>query len=122
SEVNPWRLPPDLQALGHEQTKLIEHAIADLPEPYRDVYVLADVEGLPNAEIGDMLGLSLPAVKSRLHRGRLVMRNSLPTHFAEGAQCPAGKGSSCSSSIAAASWTARCASRFASTWKCARRA
>jgi RNA polymerase sigma-70 factor, ECF subfamily len=83
SEINPWRLPPDLQALGHEQTKLIEHAIAELPEPYRDVYVLADVEGLPNAEIGDMLGLSLPAVKSRLHRGRLMMRNALAKHFEE---------------------------------------
>jgi RNA polymerase sigma-70 factor (ECF subfamily) len=45
------------------------------------VYVLADVEGLPNAEIGEMLGLNVPAVKSRLHRARLRMRDSLAPHF-----------------------------------------
>jgi RNA polymerase sigma-70 factor (ECF subfamily) len=52
---------------------------------YRDVYVLADVEGLPNAEIGEMLGLSVPAVKSRLHRARLMMRDALAPHFEEAA-------------------------------------
>jgi len=45
--------------------------------------VLADVEGLPNAEIGEMLHLTLPAVKSRLHRGRLLMRTALAPHFEE---------------------------------------
>lgn len=82
-EVNPWAVTPEAQALNHEQAQLIEEAIATLPEPYRDVYVLADVEGLPNAEIGDMLGLSVPAVKSRLHRGRLMMRSALARHFEE---------------------------------------
>ena len=62
-----------------------EQAIAGLPEPFRDVYVLADVEGLPNAEIGEMLDLSLPAVKSRLHRARLRMRDALAPHFEEAA-------------------------------------
>jgi RNA polymerase sigma-70 factor (ECF subfamily) len=55
-----------------------------LPEPFRDVYVLADVEGLPNAEIGELLGLSVPAVKSRLHRARLRMRDALAPHFEKG--------------------------------------
>ena len=54
-----------------------------LPEMYRDVYVLADVEGLPNAEIGELLGLGLAAVKSRLHRARLMMRQALAPHFEE---------------------------------------
>ena len=45
--------------------------------------MLADVEGLSNAEIGKMLGLSLAAVKSRLHRGRLLMRHALAPHFEE---------------------------------------
>jgi len=58
-------------------------AIASLPEIYRDVYVLADVEGLANSEIGDMLKLSVPAVKRRLHRARLLMRNALAPHFEE---------------------------------------
>jgi len=79
----PWTAPPEQQALKRETSQLIENAIEHLPEMYRDVYVLSDVEGLPNQEIGDMLGLSLPAVKSRLHRGRLLMRDALAPHFEE---------------------------------------
>lgn len=81
--VKRWNLSPEAPILAAEQTQLIERAIADLPEPFRDVYVLADVEGLPNAEIADILGLSLPAVKSRLHRARLRMRDALAPHFEE---------------------------------------
>jgi RNA polymerase sigma-70 factor (ECF subfamily) len=81
--VRPWSIEPSEQVQNHETHELIERAIASLPEIYRDVYVLADVEGLPNAEIADMLGLSVPAVKSRLHRGRLLMRAALAPHFEE---------------------------------------
>jgi RNA polymerase sigma-70 factor (ECF subfamily) len=83
--VKRWDVRPDESALGAEQTQLIEKAIATLPDPFRDVYVLADVEGLPNGEIADMLGLSVPAVKSRLHRARLRMRDELAPHFEGGA-------------------------------------
>jgi RNA polymerase sigma-70 factor (ECF subfamily) len=72
--------------MDQETHELIEEAIRELPEIYRDVYVLADVEGLSNAEIGEMLELSLPAVKSRLHRARLIMRNALAPHFEEAAK------------------------------------
>lgn len=82
--VNRWNVSPDEPMLAAEQTRLIEDAINTLPEPFRDVYVLADVEGLPNAEIGDMLGLSVAAVKSRLHRARLRMRDALAPHFEKG--------------------------------------
>ncbi len=68
-------------ALEREQRTLIERAIAALPPLYRETFVLSDVEGLPNAEIGGLLGLSLPAVKSRLHRARLLMRQALAPHF-----------------------------------------
>jgi RNA polymerase sigma-70 factor (ECF subfamily) len=81
--VRPWSVAPDQHALDREQTRLIEDAIARLPDVYRDVYVLADVEGLPNAEIADLLGLNLPGVKSRLHRARVLMRNALAPHFEE---------------------------------------
>jgi RNA polymerase sigma-70 factor (ECF subfamily) len=83
SPVRNWSVAPDQAALDQETRELIDKAIAALPELYRHVYVLADVEGLPNAEIGEMLGLSVPAVKSRLHRARLLMRNSLAPHFEE---------------------------------------
>jgi len=79
----PWSVSPDQPVLDAETHRLIEDAIGGLPETYRDAYVLADVEGLPNAEIADMLNLSVPAVKSRLHRARLMMRDALAPHFEE---------------------------------------
>lgn len=81
--LRPWAVGPEQEALKQETRSLIEAAIARLPEVYRDVYVLADVEGLPNPEIAGLLDLSLPAVKSRLHRGRILMRDALAPHFEE---------------------------------------
>jgi RNA polymerase sigma-70 factor (ECF subfamily) len=81
--VRPWSLAAERQALDRERQQLIEKAIAQLPEMYRDVYVLADVEGMGNPEIADILGLSVAAVKSRLHRARLMMRHALAPHFEE---------------------------------------
>src|SRR5215470_508109 len=81
--VRAWAAPPDEQVLSRELRQLIEQAIAGLPQMYRDVYVLGDVEGLANAEIGGLLALSLAAVKSRLHRARLLMRDALAPHFEE---------------------------------------
>jgi RNA polymerase sigma-70 factor (ECF subfamily) len=81
--LRPWSVRPEQVVLDQETRKLIDRAIADLPETYRDVFVLADVEALPNAEIAEMLGLSVAAVKSRLHRARLLMRNALAPHFEE---------------------------------------
>ena len=62
--VRPWSATPDRLAVKRETTELIEKAIRALPELYRDVYVLADVEGLPNQDIGDLLGL-LRCLRSR---------------------------------------------------------
>jgi RNA polymerase sigma-70 factor (ECF subfamily) len=81
--VRPWITDPAKLAIDHEVQRLIEGAIAGLPENYRHVYVLADVEELPNAEIAEMLGLSVAAVKSRLHRARLLMRRALAPYFEE---------------------------------------
>jgi len=81
--VRSWSVLPDREVLDKETHQLIEAAIARMPEIYRDVYILSDVEGLPNGEIGSMLGLSVPAVKSRLHRARLLMRDELAPHFEE---------------------------------------
>ena len=68
-------------ALATEQRSLIDRAIARLPQLFRDVFVLADVEGIPSDEIATLLGLTVPAVKSRLHRARLRMRDLLSPHF-----------------------------------------
>jgi RNA polymerase sigma-70 factor, ECF subfamily len=74
--------PDDLLA-DHETQQLIERAIDSLPETYRVVFELADVEGFPNAVIADRLGMSLPAVKSRLHRARAMLRDALSPHLAQ---------------------------------------
>lgn len=81
--VRPWPRLPETLLLDREQKELIEESIATLPEIYRDVFVLGDVEQLPNADIAEMLDLSVPAVKSRLHRARLLMRDALSRHFEE---------------------------------------
>jgi RNA polymerase sigma-70 factor (ECF subfamily) len=78
-----WALAPDQPALDAETHRLIEAAIARLPEKYRDVFVLADVEGMTPREVADQLGLGEAAVKSRLHRARLRMREALAPHFEE---------------------------------------
>jgi RNA polymerase sigma-70 factor (ECF subfamily) len=74
---------PDDQARRGELRQHLEGAIARLPGMYRDVFVLAGVEELPNAEIGQLLGLTLAAVKSRLHRARLALREALGRHLAQ---------------------------------------
>jgi RNA polymerase sigma-70 factor (ECF subfamily) len=81
SPVRPWSATPAELALDRETHQLIEDAIARLPENYRDVYVLSDVEELPAAEVAELLGLNVPGVKSRLHRARLLMRKALAHHF-----------------------------------------
>jgi RNA polymerase sigma-70 factor (ECF subfamily) len=69
--------PPEDQIAGHELSQLINRAIESLPRGYRQVFVLADVEGLPNADVAEQLEMSLPAVKSRLHRARAMLRDAL---------------------------------------------
>lgn len=81
--IHQWSDQPDEQVLEEETQELIEQAITRLPESYRDIFVLADVEQLPNPEIASILGLSVSAVKSRLHRARLLMRDALAPHFEE---------------------------------------
>ena len=48
-----------------------------LPEGYREVFLLKDVEGLSYEEISEMVGISIPAIKSRLHRARLALREAI---------------------------------------------
>jgi RNA polymerase sigma-70 factor (ECF subfamily) len=76
-----WLLGPEAQMLDQEDRAVIERAVARLPEAYRRVFCLADVEGLPNQEVADALGLSLAAVKSRLHRARRLLRAAIAPHF-----------------------------------------
>lgn len=60
-----------------ELHELLQQAINQLPPMEKAVIVLSDVEGVPDREIGETLGLSIPAVKARLHRARLFLRGKL---------------------------------------------
>jgi RNA polymerase sigma-70 factor (ECF subfamily) len=60
-----------------ELGRVLEEAIAELPPDYRTAVVLHDVEGMSNPDIAETLGISLAAVKSRVHRSRLYLRQRL---------------------------------------------
>lgn len=61
----------------HELRQELEQAIARLPGEYKVIFVLRDIDGLSNQEVGEILDISVPAVKSRLHRSRLMLRKRL---------------------------------------------
>jgi RNA polymerase sigma-70 factor (ECF subfamily) len=68
---------PDKVAMTGELGDQVRAAIDRLPEPYRVVVLLRDVEELPMEEVMEATGLSEPALKSRLHRARLALREAL---------------------------------------------
>lgn len=72
-----WFQKPDVALFGQETRTALEEAINGLPEDFRTVIILRDVQDLSNQEVADILNLSIPAVKSRLHRARLALRRLL---------------------------------------------
>lgn len=82
-KVKDWSNTPDEVLLSREAMDIVEKAVEELPEPYRIVFHLKDVDGLTNEEVASALGLSVPAVKSRLHRARLFLRDRLSDYFFE---------------------------------------
>ena len=64
-----------------ELQEVLQRAIDKLPDQYRAVFVLRDVDGLSNQETGEILDLSIPAVKSRLHRSRIMLRKRLQRYY-----------------------------------------
>lgn len=69
--------------LSKEGREKIEEAIDGLPALYRTVIVLRDVEGFSLKEVADIMGSSMAAVKSRLHRARHSVRDELSTYYSE---------------------------------------
>jgi RNA polymerase sigma-70 factor (ECF subfamily) len=66
--------------------QLVEKGILALPASYRVVVMLRDIEQLSADEVARQLGLSIPAVKTRLLRGRLMLREWLSPHFTTSAK------------------------------------
>jgi RNA polymerase sigma-70 factor (ECF subfamily) len=74
--ADPGR-PPDESLAGRQVEAALDAAIAGLEPMYRDVLVLRDVEGLTAPEVADVMGLTIEAVKSRLHRARVAVREAV---------------------------------------------
>jgi RNA polymerase sigma-70 factor (ECF subfamily) len=79
--MDDWSNRVDQKALQGELRSILEDAIDALPPDYRTALVLHDVEGLSNPDIAEALGISLPAVKSRVHRSRLFVRKRLSEYL-----------------------------------------
>jgi RNA polymerase sigma-70 factor, ECF subfamily len=76
-EIKSPQPDPERQAYAEELRQVLERAVDDLPEGYRTVFMLRDIEGLSTSETGSGLGLGEEAVKTRLHRARAMIRRSV---------------------------------------------
>src|SRR5271155_4832144 len=80
-DLAEWRPDPETQYGQSELAEILRKTIQGLPPGFRVVFVLRDVEGLSTEETAETLGLSVPAVKSRLLRARLQLRERLSRYF-----------------------------------------
>ena len=74
---------PERQAYAQELHRVLEAAVDTLPETYRTVFMLRDIEGLSTSETGQGLGLGDEAVKTRLHRARVMIRRAVTVRIGE---------------------------------------
>jgi len=80
-EVEDWGPKPDERYANTEMNEILTRAIGQLDPIYRAVFLLRDVEELSTEDTAAALGISIPAVKSRLLRGRLKLREALHPYF-----------------------------------------
>ena len=76
-----WARRPDDELQSEELRRHIQSAVDALPEIYRTVFILRDVEGLSTEETGEILSISVPTVKTRLHRARIALRDTISGYF-----------------------------------------
>jgi RNA polymerase sigma-70 factor (ECF subfamily) len=76
-----WSKRPDEQLQSGELKEHIQAALDTLPEILRVVFVLRDVEGMSTEETADILAITIPTVKTRLHRARLALREAIGRYF-----------------------------------------
>ncbi len=80
-QIADWSALPDRQVLQTEMKKVLDEAIAALPETYKSVLLLRDVEELSTLETAHILDLTPDVVKTRLHRARLAVRHQLDDYL-----------------------------------------
>ncbi len=76
-----WSGTPEQKLLSGETRRILEEAIDTLPDHYRAVLILRDVEELSNEEVAEIVNDSLGSVKSRLHRARMALREQLTRYL-----------------------------------------
>lgn len=81
--IADWSRLPDKYTEDNELKQVLDNAIGKLSPEYRFIFMLRDVEGLSTEETAKIAELSVPAVKSRLHRARAFLRNELNEVFAQ---------------------------------------
>jgi RNA polymerase sigma-70 factor, ECF subfamily len=80
----PWQATPETNMQDRETRDLVQRCISQLPETYRIVLLLRDIEGLTTEETAQVLVTSTAVVKTRLHRARQALRTLLDPHFRRG--------------------------------------
>ena len=80
-EIVDWGVTPEEALLNGEVRARMDAAVTALPESLRTVFVLRDIEGLSVQETADVLSISVPNVKTRLHRARMTLRENLSAYF-----------------------------------------
>jgi RNA polymerase sigma-70 factor (ECF subfamily) len=75
--LRDWREIPSEAVEREEVRKMIQQAVEMLPDIYREVFLLRDVEELTIVETAEMLNISIPSVKVRLHRARMMLQKQL---------------------------------------------
>lgn len=80
-QIADWSALPDAEVLRSELRRQLDQAIAELPEIYRAVMLLRDVEELSTQESAEILGITEDTVKTRLHRARLAVRQKLDQYL-----------------------------------------
>ena len=80
-EVAVWDDNPEQRYSREEMQRILDEAVDDLKPDFRTVFVLRDIEELSTEETAEALGISVPAVKSRLLRARLALREKLTRQF-----------------------------------------
>ena len=81
TSTSDWSQRADERMMSSQLGSAINKAVEQLPDDYRTVFLLKDVDGLSNEDIAQALELTVPAVKSRLHRARLALREKLGEFF-----------------------------------------
>ena len=82
-KIQDWSENTESLLFDNETRETIQKAVDLLPEKEKIVFLLRDVEGLSTEKVGEVLELTVPAVKSRLHRARLFLRKKLADYFEE---------------------------------------